>query len=104
MASDRSDDRTVRHATDPTLVQSVVEARGGFPAHETRSEGEGDHGLLRVGFSDLDEDLTEISWETFREEFEAKDLAAVYADEGETIDGTRPIVLRKRATVEEQSS
>lgn len=102
MATDQSDDRTVRHATDPTLVRSVIESRGGFPAHEAGSEGQGDHGLLRVGFPDVDEDLKEMSWEAFTEELERKDLAAVYAEEGETVDGTRPIVLRERATVEEQ--
>lgn len=103
MSSDQSADRTVRHATDPTLVRSIVEERGGYPAHAPQSEGQGDEGLLRIGFRDRDEDLKEISWEEFREGFDEKDLAAVYADEGETIDGSRSIVLRRRSTLEEQT-
>lgn len=99
MVPDDSAESTVRHATDSTLVRSVIEERGGFPAHAAGSEGQGDHGLLRVGFPGADEDLREISWEEFDEEFERKDLAAVYADEGGTIDGERPVVLRERERV-----
>lgn len=68
MPSD-GDDGERRHASNPTLARSVIEDRGGYPAHEPQSEGQGDRGLLRVGLVGEDEDLKEISWE----EFEADD-------------------------------
>lgn len=95
MADERDDAEVVRTA-DPTLVRSVIEERGGYPAHAAKSEGQGDEGLLRAGFRDRDEDLTEISWEKFREEFEEKDLVGVYATDGSDVDGDRPVVLVER--------
>lgn len=103
MSADQDSDATVEHATDPTLVRTVVEERDGFPAHLAGSEGEGDSGLLRVGFPDIDEDFEEISWEQFREEFEEKDLAAAYAADPEgTIDGTHPVRLVEREEVQDE--
>lgn len=71
----------VRRTTDPAVVRSVVQERGGYPAHEPRSEGQGDRGLLRIGRQGREEDLKEISWEAFEEAFEAKDLEFVYPDD-----------------------
>lgn len=78
--SDQSDDPAdgVRRTTDPAEARGVVEARGGYPGHEPRSEGQGDQGLLRIGRYGREEDLKEISWETFEEEFEENDLEYVY--------------------------
>ena len=103
MSSDQRDEVTVRHTTDPTLVRQLIDERDGFPAHLARSEGEGDEGLLRIGFPDLeDEEFREISWEEFREEFEEKDLAAAYAeDETATVDGTHPMRLVERDEAED---
>ena len=102
MSSDQHDEATVRSTTDPTLVRTLAEERDGFPAHLAQSEGQGDQGLLRIGFPDVDEEFREISWEEFSEEFEEKDLAAVYAaDETATVDGTHPMRLEKRDDVEE---
>lgn len=98
MSSDE-DDGNVRHTTEHTLLRSVIEDRGGFPAHVAGSEGEGDSGLPRVGFTDRDdEDLKEISWEQFFEEFDEKDLVGVYTEDGSDVDGNRPVVLRDRET------
>lgn len=101
MASDHSEESATRHTTDPTLARSVIEERNGYPAHAPESEGEGDGGLLRVGFRDRDEDLTEISWEQFREEFEGKDLAAIYREDEGTVDENRPVVLEDEEAAEE---
>jgi len=101
MVSDQTDESAVRHTTDPTLARTVIEERNGYPAHVPGSEDEPDHGLLRVGFRDRDEDLEEISWEEFSEEFEEKDLAAFYRDDEGVVDENRPVVLRERETVEE---
>ncbi len=103
MSSDQHDEATVRYATDPTLVRTLVDERGGYPAHLARSEGQGDQGLLRVGFPGIeDEEFREISWEEFEAEFEEKDLAAAYPeDEDATVDGTHPMRLVKRDEVED---
>lgn len=96
MATDQGEDEEVRRTTDHTLLRSVIEERDGYPAHVPESEGEGDQGLLRVGFRDRDEDLKEISWEEFFAEFEEKGLVGIYADDGGDVDGDRPVVLRSR--------
>ncbi|MFD1588703.1 hypothetical protein ACFR9U_17125 [Halorientalis brevis] len=99
-----SDDNTdVNRTTDPTVLRSIIEDRDGYPAHVPKSEGQGDQGLLRVGFGDADEDLKEISWEEFREEFEEKNLAGVYTDDGSDIEGNQPVVLRKRDDVDTEA-
>lgn len=94
-----NDDLTVRVATDPTLARTVIEERDGYPAHVPGSTDEPDRGLLRVGFRDREEDLDEISWDQFGEEFAEADLAAVYRDDGRAVDGDRPVVLREREHV-----
>ncbi|WP_459190717.1 hypothetical protein [Halosimplex sp. J119] len=101
MVSDEPDESEVRHTTDPTLARTLIEERNGYPAHVPGSEDEPDHGLLRVGFRDRDEDLKEISWDEFREEFEGKELAALYRDDEGVVDENRPVVLQERETVEE---
>lgn len=73
----------VRTTTEHALVRKLVEDRDGYPAHLAESEGEGDRGLLRIGFADADEpELTEISREQFFGEFEGKDLAFAYREGG----------------------
>lgn len=101
MSADQNTDSSVEQTTEPTLARTVIEERGGYPAHPPQSEGEGDSGLLRVGFRDRDEDLKEISWDQFSEEFEEKDLVALYRDDGGDVEGRRPVILRERENVEE---
>lgn len=95
--TDEDGNGDVRRATDPTLLRSVIEERSGYPAHVPQSEGQGDQGLLRVGFRDRDEDLKEISWEEFTEEIREKDLVGLYTEDGSAVDGDRPVVLRSHA-------
>lgn len=83
MSSDQRPDSDRKRTTEPTHVRSIVESRGGYPAHEAGTEGRGDHGLLRIGRHGADEDLKEITWETFAAEFEEKDREFVYPEEPE---------------------
>jgi hypothetical protein len=95
---DESD--SVERTTEHTLLRSVIEEHGGYPAHSPHSEGEGDRGLLRIGFRDGDEDLKQLSWEEFFDEFDEKDLVGVYSTDGSGVEGDRPVVLRERDHVE----
>jgi hypothetical protein len=93
-------DATIEH----TEIRSWVEEHGGVPAHVESTEGEGDPGLLRVGFTDAGpaERLTEITWDEFFQEFEEGRLAFVYRDEPPR-DGSRPAVrLVNRDRVKDQ--
>jgi len=81
MSSDQPGEPAVRRTTDPALVRSVVESRGGYPAHEPQTEGQGDQGLLQIGRLGREEDLKEITWDAFEEEFRDKDLEYVYPDD-----------------------
>ena len=95
----RNDDTTndVQTTTEHALVRQLIEDRDGYPAHLAGSEGEGDQGLLQVGLAEVDQDeeLKEISWEEFFEEFEGKDLAFAYREGGEE-DRSDFTYLRKR--------
>ena len=79
--SDQTDGPAVRRTTDPSVVRGVLEARGGYPAHEPKSEGQGDQGLLQIGRHGREEELKEISWEEFAAEFDEKALEYVYPDD-----------------------
>ena len=100
-AETSQNESTTEHTADPWTAQSVVEDRGGYPAHAAKSEGQGDEGLLRIGFRDGDEeDLTEVEWETFREEFEEKNLALVYSTDDSPVEGDETVTLRERDDVD----
>ena len=99
MVTDQSNEPDVEIADEPTLARTVIDERDGYPGHVPESEGRGDHGLLRVGFH-KDEDLKQLSWEQFREEFTEKNLVALYRSDGEPVEGDRPVVLRKRDDVD----
>lgn len=74
-------DGDMTFTTDPNVAREMLEVYDGYPAHRQGSEGDGDQGLLRIGFtddSDEDADLKPISWESFAEEFEEKGLKLVY--------------------------
>ncbi len=70
--------------TDHHEIRSWVESRGGRPARVTDTGGDGDPGILRIDFRDLDEGLEEISWDDWFEAFEDNRLAFLYEDEGES--------------------
>lgn len=90
-----SDSDEYRTTTDRTLIRSMMEDHGAYPAHRAGSEGSGDHGLLRIGYKDRDEsELTKLSWDEFFEEFDRKNLEFVYADEPSGAED--PFELRER--------
>lgn len=97
MAEDQPDSAG-EQTTDHALVRAWMEDHDAYPAHLDQSEGEGDRGLLRVGFreGEADRDLKEIRYEEFFEEFEEKDLAFVYPDEDPRETDDPPSLLRKR--------
>ncbi|MUV56469.1 hypothetical protein [Halogeometricum sp. CBA1124] len=94
--SDATGESATEHTTDAWEAQSVVDDRSGYPAHASKSEGQGDEGLLRVGFRDDDEDLKRISWDEFREEFEEKELALAYSTDDSPVEGERTATLVER--------
>jgi hypothetical protein len=77
-SQDERDESDVRRTSDHTLLRSVIEEHGGYPAHASRSEGAGDRGLLREGFRTGEEVLEEISWNESFDEFDEKGLVGVY--------------------------
>lgn len=95
--NDDSTEENVQTTTEHALVRRLIEDREGYPAHLASSEGTGDSGLLQVGLAERDqgEDLKELSWEEFFEEFEEKDLAFAYQEGGED-DPDEFTYLRKR--------
>ena len=79
-----ADDSESQTTTDHDTIREWAEERDGRPA---RVEGTGDDdddggGLLRIDFGDEDENLEEISWDEFFEEFEDSNLALVYEEDG----------------------
>jgi hypothetical protein len=75
---DSDSDSESQTTTDHETIREWAEDKGGRPA---RVEGTGDGdggGLLRLDFGDEEEDLEEISWDEFFDEFEDSDLALVY--------------------------
>ena len=83
MDSNDQPERDERRTTTYALIRSVVEERGGYPAHRSKTEGQGDRGLLMVADRDDGGDHEEITWEQFFEEFDEKDLAFVYLEDPE---------------------
>ncbi len=68
--------------TDHETIREWAEERDGHPARvEGTGDGDDDGGLLRLDFGDEDEDLEEISWDEFFDEFEDSDLALVYEED-----------------------
>jgi hypothetical protein len=71
--------------TDHDRIRQWAESKGGKPASVDRTHSDKDVGLIRIMFPDAPnshhDNLVEISWEEFFEEFEAKKLALIL-DEG----------------------
>jgi hypothetical protein len=65
--------------TDHEEIRKWVEARGGFPAHVTRTGDADDVGLIRIDFPGYsgEQSLEHISWEQWFEKFEEKKLALI---------------------------
>lgn len=73
--------------TDHDQIRAWAEDRGGRPAvvEDTGDDGSGD-GVLRFEFEASDDALKTVSWETFFETFEQKNLALLVQEE--TADGS----------------
>src|SRR5437764_8235146 len=77
---------SAKTTTDHDEIRRWVEARGGYPAHVTRTESGDDPGVLRIdypGFSGQDT-LERIDWDQFFEWFDRDNLAFLYQDEGDS--------------------
>ncbi|WP_247729036.1 hypothetical protein [Halovivax limisalsi] len=75
-----TDDEASQTTTDHETIREWAEERGGRPAR-VEGTGDGDGGLLRIDFGDQDDDLEELSWDEFFDEFEDSDLALVYEED-----------------------
>jgi hypothetical protein len=68
--------------TDHETIRKWAESKGGRPAAVERTHQGGDVGIVRLMFPKAQqsehENLVEISWDEFFEEFEKRDLALVY--------------------------
>ncbi len=71
--------------TDHETIRKWAEGKGGKPAAVDRTHEGGDVGIIRIMFPTAQqsshENLVEISWDEFFEEFEKRELALVY-DQG----------------------
>ena len=70
--------------TDHGTIRKWAESKGGKPAAVDRTHRGGDVGIIRIMFpqapqSEHDE-LVEITWDEFFEEFDTRELALVYDD------------------------
>src|SRR4051794_40277832 len=77
---------SAKTTTDHDEIRQWVEARGGYPAHVTRTESGDDPGVLRIdypGYSGQDT-LGRIEWDQFFEWFDRDKLAFLYQDEGDS--------------------
>jgi hypothetical protein len=75
-----------RTATDHDEIRTWAEEHGGRPAAVKRTHKDGDVGIIRIMFPDAPNSehdaLEEISWEEFFQEFDKRDLALLYDEEG----------------------
>lgn len=78
---------TGKVTTDHREIQQWAEDRGGKPTRVKSTADKGGGGLLRIDFPDRrgEDSLEEISWESFFDTFEERELAFLYQEE--TSDG-----------------
>ncbi|WP_437817235.1 lipocalin/fatty-acid binding family protein [Sorangium sp. So ce1078] len=76
------DDHSSHMTVDHDEIRAWVEARGGHPATVTRTEKNGEPGVLRIDFPGFsgEDTLEEISWDDFFAKFEESNLAFVYQE------------------------
>jgi len=78
-----------RRTIDHEEIRKWAEARGGHPATVKRTVTSEKPGILRIDFPGYrgEEDLGEISWDEFFDQFEDSDLTFIYQEttaEGQT--------------------
>src|SRR5579872_998259 len=75
----------LKTTTDHDEIREWAEARGGVPASVQGSASPDDTIIIRLEFPDssssTDENLEEISWDEFFDQFEDQGLALVYEEE-----------------------
>lgn len=93
---------TAKRTIDHDEIRRWVEARGGTPAHVTRTGGDGDPGVLRIDFPGYSGagTLESVDWETWLQKFDESQLAFLYQDE----DGSRFNKLVRRTDEEEEAT
>ena len=68
--------------TDHESIRKWAESKGGKPAAVRRTHQGGDVGIIRIMFPDAPqsehEELDEITWDEFFDEFEKRNLALLY--------------------------
>jgi hypothetical protein len=68
--------------TDHETIRQWAEKHGGTPAAVRRTHQGGDVGIIRIMFPNAPqsehEELVEITWDEFFEEFEKRELALLY--------------------------
>jgi hypothetical protein len=72
--------------TDHDTIRKWVEAHGGVPAAVGTTHKDGDIGIIRIMFPKASqshlENLVEITWDEFFQQFEASKLAMIYENDG----------------------
>lgn len=72
--------------TEHEEIRRWAESRGGKPAAVKRTHQGGDVGIIRIMFPDAPQsehgDLVEIGWDAFFQEFEDRNLAFLYDENG----------------------
>jgi hypothetical protein len=72
--------------TDHEKIRKWAESKGGKPAAVGRTHKGGDVGIIRIMFPNAPHSehqaLTEISWDEFFKEFEERNLALLYDEDG----------------------
>lgn len=72
--------------TDHDTIRRWAESKGGKPAAVGRTHKGGDVGIIRIMFPDNPRSehdaLVEISWDEFFAEFEERELALLYDEDG----------------------
>ena len=67
---------------DHQIIKKWAEERNGVPARVAGTEANGDEGILRIHFPEFSksDDLEQISWEDFFDDFEKDKLDFLYQD------------------------
>jgi hypothetical protein len=72
--------------TDHETIRKWAESKGGKPAAVRRTHQGGDVGIVRIMFPDAPQsehdELVEITWDEFFEEFDTRNLALLYEKDG----------------------
>jgi hypothetical protein len=72
--------------TDQETIRKWAESHGGKPAAVRRTHQGGDVGIVRLMFPEAQQSehdsLVEISWDEFFKEFEQRELALLYDNDG----------------------